>query len=115
MLTHAARIGTRCLGGRLATSKVFGKNSGRPFGARSYASATETDGSVSKPQSTWGRKLLGALVALAAGVYVGDMYLNDDMDNLTERFRTRLPEEDRKDRYVPDLRFTSNYIPRDEA
>ena len=98
MLSSAARLGAKYIGGRLANPKVFGKNSGARFGTRSYASATETDGNVTKPKSTWGRKLLGAVAAIAVGAYVGDMALNDDMDNLTDKFRTRLSEEERTHR-----------------
>jgi NADH:ubiquinone reductase (non-electrogenic) len=62
--------------------------------------ATEAgpDGTVVKKRSGFGKKLLGAVALLAAGIYVGDLAMNDDLDTLSDRFRSRLPEEERKDR-----------------
>jgi hypothetical protein len=101
MLAQVAKYGSRFLAGKLQSAG--GKSYGWSFGVRSNATAAGSDGNVPKGSYGLGRKLLGAVVLLATGAYVGDLYLNDDLDTISERFRTRLTEEERKDRCVTML------------
>lgn len=93
MLSHLARHTARSLG------RVIGQTSYsiRSESVRGYASS---DSAGVQPKRRYGLKFLGGLVILGTGVYVGDLVLNDDLDQLTDRFRTRLTEEQRRDRYV---------------
>ena len=98
MLSHVARLSSRLVAGRGQYWR--GSEGGWSSGARGMATEAGPDGTVVKKRSGFGKKLLGAVALLAAGIYVGDLAMNDDLDTLSDRFRSRLPEEERKDRYV---------------
>lgn len=36
----------------------------------------------------------------AGSLYIGDAYINDDLDLITDKFRRKLSYEERKDRFV---------------
>lgn len=55
---------------------------------------------VPKPRSRaskWGRRIVAA-TGVAASLYLFDIWVNDDWEIITDRFRRTLSEEERKDR-----------------
>lgn len=98
MLAQAARLGGRVLGRRLGTSG--GKAFFGASGERAVATEAAASGKDASRSFGWGTKLVAGTALLAAGIYLGDLYMNDDLDNLSELFRTRLSEEERKNRYA---------------
>lgn len=51
-----------------------------------------------KPRRRW-LKWASVLTVSIGGLYLGDMIINDDLDAIRDRFRTKLSEEERKNRY----------------
>lgn len=98
MLAQAARYGAR------AVARKARLNGGKStFGAtveRTYATEVSADGTTAKKSSGVVTKVLAGAALLVGGIYFGDLYMNDDLDNLSEAFRSRLSDEERKDRYV---------------
>lgn len=98
MLAQAARAGARAVARKARIGG--GKSYSGVSAERSYASTASHDGKSEKRSSGVVGKVLGGLALLAGGIYLGDLYMNDDLDNISEAFRSRLSDEERKDRYV---------------
>lgn len=108
MLAQAARAAARAVARKVRTSG--GKSN---FGAtpeRAYATEVSSDGTTAKKSSGLLAKIVGGAALLVGGVYLGDLYMNDDLDNLSEVFRRRLSDEERKDRYVTLFSIDSDML-----
>lgn len=106
MLAQARRLGSQVLSRKGSFSG--GNQWRRLFGERHASTSTGTDGEVAPKKRGVLPKILGAVALLAAGIYIGDSALNDDLDSISDRFRTRMTEEERKNRCV---KFLSIYSP----
>lgn len=96
MLAQARRLGSQVLSRKGSFSG--GNQWRRLFGERHASTSTGTDGEVAPKKRGVLPKILGAVALLAAGIYIGDSALNDDLDSISDRFRTRMTEEERKNR-----------------
>lgn len=74
---------------------------------RRFSSPTETVAQKPSKSHFWRNSAL--LIGLSAvGLWLGDCILNDDFDTaVVERFRSRLSEQERLERYDPVLLFVS--------
>lgn len=98
MLAQVSKFGTRWLSL---------KPSPEGFHSRFWSSASEksktiyaTPGNdVPRKRGHFGRWLVG-LTAAAAAIYMGDLYLNDDLDAIGEAFRPLRDPNERELRYV---------------
>lgn len=79
---------------------AFGRRSHKWSGRKNYSSsAKEASGSAQKiSRSNKWLRILSALGILSGAVYVGDLALNDDLDQITNFFRKKLSPEEQKDR-----------------
>jgi hypothetical protein len=71
------------------------------WGASRSRRATTTD---ARPRQTSRLKKLGygalGMAVVAGVVWIGDLWVNDDFDIISDRFRRRVSPEERKDRSV---------------
>lgn len=74
------------------SSRIFNKN----------ARKTEL-----KPRKRW-LKWGSILTVTVGGLWFGDLIINDDLDIITDRFRTKISEEERKNRFV--YTFSSTFL-----